>query len=53
MMTKIQEATRNSAAHNGEAGDPTMFRARSVAKTFVTTDPPTPELKGIDLGVWV
>lgn len=51
MMTKIEEATRSSAAHNGEAGDTTMLRARSVAKTFVTTDPPTPVLKGIDLDV--
>lgn len=51
MMTKNEEATRSSAANNGGADDLTKLLARSVSKTFVTTDPPTPVLKDIDLDV--
>ena len=50
-MTKVEAVSGSSAAKDDRAGEMTVLQARSVSKTFVTTDPPTPVLKGIDLDV--
>lgn len=51
MTTNDEAASGGSPAQAGGAGDTNLLRARSVAKTFTTTAPPTPVLKGIDLDV--
>lgn len=51
MMTKVEAVSGSSGAPAGGAGCVNLLRARSVARTFTTTAPPTPVLKGIDLDV--
>ena len=50
-MATDEAAKADSSTRGDGAGERIVLRARSVMKTFVTTDPPTPVLRGIDLDV--